>query len=96
MMRPLAILLIDFVVIFLTVWRVLVFARIIFSFFRPAYGTFLQRVAAFVWSVTEPVLGAIRRYMPPMAGLDFSPLIALLLAELLGSVLISLIRELMF
>lgn len=95
-MRSVSSFLIEFVVIFLTVWRVFVFARIIFSFFRPNYGSPLARVASFVWGVTEPVLDPIRRRLPPMAGLDFSPLIALLLAELVGGVLVSLIRQLPF
>ena len=31
----------------------------------------------FVWNVTEPILSPIRRALPFMGGMDFSPLIAL-------------------
>ena len=32
--------------------------------------------------VTDPLLGFIRRYIPPIAGLDISPIIAILLINL--------------
>ncbi len=32
----------------------------------------------FVYRTTEPVLGSIRRFIPPIAGLDLSPLIAII------------------
>jgi YggT family protein len=41
-----------------------------------------------VWSVTEPVLAPIRRYMPIAGGMDFSPFIALLLIQIITSILL--------
>jgi YggT family protein len=41
-----------------------------------------------VWNVTEPVLAPIRRYMPLAGGIDFSPFIALLLIQLITSILL--------
>ena len=41
-----------------------------------------------VWNVTEPVLAPIRRYMPIAGGMDFSPLIALLLIQILASIIL--------
>lgn len=38
-----------------------------------------------VFNVTEPALAPIRRLMPPTAGLDFSPMILLVLLRLLRS-----------
>ena len=40
-------------------------------------------IAQFVYAVTEPVLGPIRRTLPPMSGLDFSPMVLLLGLRLL-------------
>ena len=37
-----------------------------------------------VWNVTEPVLAPIRRFLPMAGGFDFSPLIALLLIQLIA------------
>ena len=41
-----------------------------------------------VWNVTEPVLAPIRRYMPIAGGMDFSPLIALLLVQIITSIIL--------
>jgi YggT family protein len=43
-----------------------------------------------IYDLTEPVLAPIRRLLPPMAGLDFSPLIVFLVARLLQSVVLGL------
>lgn len=41
-----------------------------------------------VFNVTEPVLAPIRRFMPAAGGIDFSPLIALLLIQIIASLLL--------
>jgi YggT family protein len=41
-----------------------------------------------VWNVTEPVLAPIRRYMPIAGGMDFSPFIALLLIQIVTSIIL--------
>lgn len=38
-------------------------------------------------SLTEPVLGPIRRALPPMGGLDFSPMLLLLVLQVLKGLL---------
>lgn len=42
--------------------------------------------------VVEPVLMPIRRVLPFMGGLDFSPIVLLLLIQLIGQLLIGLVR----
>jgi len=44
--------------------------------------------ARFIVDVTEPVVGPIRRVLPPLGGLDFSPLVAMLLLQLLRNMLV--------
>jgi YggT family protein len=41
-----------------------------------------------VWNVTEPVLAPIRRYLPIAGGMDFSPFIALLLIQIITSIIL--------
>jgi YggT family protein len=41
-----------------------------------------------VWNVTEPVLAPIRRWMPIAGGMDFSPFIALLLIQIITSIIL--------
>lgn len=70
---------------------VLLFANIILSWVRPSpYHPVWGPIARVVYTTTEPILNPIRRLMPAMGGLDFSPMIALLLARVLQSVLINL------
>jgi YggT family protein len=68
---------------------VLILARIIFSFIRvspyhPTWGPIMR----FVYQATEPLLAPIRNMLPPMGGLDFSPMIVLLLASFLRQILL--------
>lgn len=39
-------------------------------------------IVRFIYQMTEPVLGWIRRFIPPIAGLDFSTLIAILIVQI--------------
>ena len=45
----------------------------------------------FVWSVTEPILAPIRRALPFMGGMDFSPLIALFGIQIVASLLLRIL-----
>ena len=68
-----------------------IFARIILSWFppNPGGGGGLNSVRVFLDSITEPVLGPLRRVIPPLGiggmALDLSPLILIIgLQVLLG------------
>jgi YggT family protein len=52
------------------------------SWFRIQPGTTLARVQVFLHRATEPVLRPVRRIIPPVAGLDLSFLVVILLAQL--------------
>ena len=54
--------------------------RILFEWLRIPYSS---RVMRFLWDITEPLLAPIRRALPSFGGLDFSPLIAFFLLNLL-------------
>lgn len=69
------------------------FGRIVLSFFPISPGSPMASVFSVLYAVTEPVLGPIRRVLPPVGvggmGLDLSPLIVtfgvqLLVRPLLG------------
>ena len=45
----------------------------------------------FAFSVTEPILAPIRRALPPAAGMDFSPLVALILLQLVEQLLVRIL-----
>ncbi len=46
--------------------------------------------------LTEPVLKPIRRMIPPIGGLDFSPVVAIFIVYLIQSLLIPLLYRLAF
>jgi len=46
--------------------------------------------------LTEPVLRPIRRVLPPISGLDFSPVVAIFIIYLLQGILVPLIYRLAF
>ncbi len=48
-------------------------------------------IVAMLHDITEPIVGPIRRLMPTTGMIDFSPLVALILLQILRSVLLSLI-----
>jgi YggT family protein len=51
------------------------------SWFRIQPGTTLAKVQLFLYRATEPVLRPVRRIIPPMAGLDISFLVVILVAQ---------------
>lgn len=79
--------------IFIQLVEVLILIRVLMSWFRPRYRTrgnaWFYEVEELVWRATEPLLAPIRNLLPVSGmGLDFSPLILLLLLQVVGSWLI--------
>jgi YggT family protein len=64
----------------LSFYNLLIFARVVFSCLAVSYSNRLMR---FLVNATEPVLGPLRRMIPSLGGFDISPLVALLLLQLL-------------
>lgn len=84
--------------LFFTIFFWLILARIIMSWIRPStYSPLYARVAGFVYEVTEPVMAPVRRMLPLSGfGFDFSPIVVVLLLQLLRQVLLQLIIRLPF
>lgn len=75
----------DYLIYLLT--RILVFviiADVILSYFMSPYHPIRETLDRIV----EPMLAPIRNIMPYMGGIDFSPIILILLIQLIGSLLI--------
>ena len=68
-----------------TVYTFLILGRVLVSWTNPSGG---GGVTAFLYQVTEPVLGPIRRLLPPMGGFDWSPMIAIILLSILTRALL--------
>lgn len=72
-----------FELLFQILW-IAIFARIILSWVDQG-GQW--RITQILFEITEPILAPIRRIMPNMGMLDLSPMVAILLLQLLGNVL---------
>ena len=60
----------------LTIYILLITIRIVFSWGIVSYT---NRVMRFLVDVTEPLLGPLRRMIPPLGWMDISPLVAILI-----------------
>ncbi|HEV7745605.1 MAG TPA: YggT family protein [Pyrinomonadaceae bacterium] len=64
----------------LSLYNLAIFVRIIFSWFGVSYANRLMR---FLVNITEPLLGPLRRLIPLVGGFDISPIIALVIIQIL-------------
>ena len=75
----------------INVYLIALFARIILSWFPIEPGGVLAQVFSALYAVTEPVLGPIRRAIPPVGmggmGLDLSPIIVIIGTRILAGIL---------
>jgi YggT family protein len=70
-----------------TLFWFLLIARVVLSWTNPMGGGGLT---AFIYQATEPILAPIRRLLPPTSGVDWSPLIAMLLLGVILRVIVRL------
>ncbi len=69
------------------IWMVIIHS--VLSFFMDPFHPVRENLGRIV----NPLLAPIRQVMPPMGGLDFSPLVFLLLIQLVRNLLISAFRS---
>ncbi|MEY3656293.1 MAG: hypothetical protein RL114_651 [Actinomycetota bacterium] len=72
----------------INLYVLVIFARSILSFFPIRFDSPLAPVVAFLHRITEPVLAPVRRALPPMGGLDLSPLVVIIGLQILAGVLV--------
>lgn len=59
-----------------SIYIILIFMRIVFSWGMVSYS---NRIMRFLVKTTEPLLGPLRRIIPPLGMLDISPIVAFLI-----------------
>jgi uncharacterized protein YggT (Ycf19 family) len=88
----------DYVSALITVYIILIFARIVISFVpRMPYRPWLRSVLDFITETTDPYLGFFRRILPPIGrgggfALDLSPMFGIIVLLLAGGLVVGLIR----
>jgi YggT family protein len=78
------------------VYTLLIIAYILSSLFfafggRVPYARWSSAVLGFLRDVCEPYLAIFRRFIPPIGPLDLSPIVGILLLNIVGSILANLI-----
>jgi YggT family protein len=87
----------DYLRTLLTIYIVLIFIRILMSWFtRIPYNRYLDAVLRFVSEVTDPYLNLFRRIIPMVrigpGALDLSPIVGVLVLSIVGGIIINLIQ----
>ncbi|WP_414587207.1 YggT family protein [Scytonema sp. PCC 10023] len=73
---------------FIQIYSTLLIIRVLLTWF-PSINWYNQPFAA-LSQITDPYLNLFRSIIPPLGGIDFSPILAFLLLNLLSSLLASL------
>ncbi|NMG22893.1 YggT family protein [Brasilonema bromeliae] len=73
---------------FIQIYSTLLIIRVLLTWF-PSINWYNQPFAA-LSQITDPYLNLFRSIIPPLGGIDFSPILAFLLLNLLSSLLSSL------
>lgn len=65
----------------ISLYTLVLFVRIILSWVTMAWSppASLSPLIRVIYDITEPVLGFFRRFIPPIGGLDLSPIVVFLL-----------------
>ena len=77
----------------ITVYTLLIFAyivsQLVLQFARPTYSRALDAVLGFLRDVCEPYLRIFRRFIPPIGPFDLSPIVALLVLQIVGGLIVN-------
>lgn len=85
---------IDYVILFINALSqllvLLIIVSVILSYFMDPY----HPVRSWINSVVEPMLAPLRRVIPSVAGLDFSPIVLIILIQVIANVIKTLLYTL--
>ena len=72
--------------------RVLILTVFIYTLLRYFLDPY-HPVINTLGQVIEPLLAPIRKHIPPIGGLDFSPLVLMIALQLLGTIIVALLSN---
>jgi len=79
----------NFVGLLFQILSLAILGRVLLSWIDPTGN---MRITQVLRELTEPILAPIRNLLPNMAMFDFSPIIAMLLLQALGRLILGAIR----
>ena len=69
----------DLLKLVLNIWFWTILIRVVLSWLNPDYR---QPLVALIFQLTEPILRPARQLLPPLSGLDLSPILVLIVLKL--------------
>jgi uncharacterized protein YggT (Ycf19 family) len=87
----------DFLQALIDVYSIIIIAYVLVSLFfgfggRMAYSRGFDMVFTFLRDTVEPYLGLFRRFIPPLGPIDISPIIGLLVLQIVGQIIVNAIH----
>ncbi len=73
---------------FLNIYLLLIFVRILLTWFPTV--NWMNQVASFLSPITDPYLNVFRSFIPSIGGLDISPILAILVLQVVANLLTGL------
>lgn len=70
---------------FLQIYSILLIVRILLSWFQGAGWAY--QIISFLSPITDPYLNIFRSLIPPLGGIDFSPILAFILLSFIQQIL---------
>ncbi len=75
----------DLLCSLISVYYIVLLARVFLSWFPLQPGTAMASIASVVYQVTEPVMGPVRRLIPTVGMIDISPIVVFIGLQILQS-----------
>ena len=70
---------------FLKIYTILIVVRILLSWFQTA--GWANQIMSFLSPITDPYLNIFRSFIPPLGGIDISPILAIFLLQIIQNLL---------
>mgnify|MGYP000559514789 CR=1 FL=1 len=70
---------------FLQIYSLLLIIRILLTWFPTV--DWMNQLAGFLSPITDPYLDIFRSFIPPIGGMDFSPMLAILVIQILSGLI---------
>jgi YggT family protein len=77
----------GFICSLLTVYFVVLIARVILSWFPLQPGSSMASIASIVYQLTEPVMAPVRRVIPAIGMIDISPIVVFFGIQILRNII---------
>lgn len=88
-MNSISYLVINTVTNFIQIYLILIFVRILLSWFQTA--EWAGNIISFLAPITDPYLNIFRSFIPPLGGIDFSAILAIFVLQLIPQLLMSIV-----